>query len=237
MTTQVMDHTANVKLESLPAPVQRYVRYTGMIDAPAIRTARIRYTGKFRLGLDKPWMTIRATQTYTTNPPGFDWRASFRMFGVPLLSGRDRYQDGDGHMFGKLAGLFTVFDVSDDKLLQGTMVRYLQEAMWFPTAYLEPYITWHAVDDHTADATFKHAGKSVTGRFYFDDDGRILSFSAERYAEDNGTYTLRKWSTPVFDYATFGGLRIPSSGQGVWDWDGEDFVYIKMHLTDVVYNG
>ena len=142
-TPMITDET----LAGLPPPVQRYLTYSGVIGRPWIRTVKLKYTGQFRLGQDKPWMPMQAEQVYRTDPPGFQWRARFKMFGLPLLSARDTYSNGNGNMFGKLAGLFTVFDEQGAELLQGTMVRYLQEMVWFPTAYLGQYVTWAAVDD------------------------------------------------------------------------------------------
>ena len=223
-------------IAELPAPVQRYMNYTGVVGKPWIDTVSLKYTGQFRLGIDKPWMSMRVDQVYRINPPGFQWKANFKMFGFPLMSALDTYSDGEAHMFGKLAGLFTVFDARDDKLLQGTMVRYLQEMMWFPTAYLGEHVRWESVDDHAADVTFAYSGNQVTGRIYFDDEGRALSFIAERYGEHNGTYKLDNWATPITEYKIYDGFCVPSVGWGVWQLPEGDLTYIKLSVTDIVYN-
>ena len=141
-------------LKNLPEPAQRYLNYTGIVGKPWIDTARIKYEGIFRLGAEKPWMPIKAEQFYTTNLPGFHWKARFKMFGLWMVKGDDTYKAGHGHMFGKIAGLYTVFDARGPELDQGTMMRYLNEMMWFPTALLSDYVTWQAVDDHSFDVTF-----------------------------------------------------------------------------------
>lgn len=223
-------------LADLPPSVQRYLIYSGVIGRPWIHTVKMKYRGQFRLGQDKPWMPMQAEQVYRTDPPGFQWRARFKMFGLPLLSARDTYSSGNGHMFGKLAGSFTVFDEQGAELLQGTMVRYLQEMVWFPTAYLSKYVTWAAVDDHAADVTFSDAGEQVSGRFYFDDEGRVLSFIADRYAEHDGSYRLATWATPMTEYGMFEGLRVPCVGRGIWQLPEGDLTYIKLRVTDVAYN-
>jgi hypothetical protein len=223
-------------IAGLPAPVQRYMNYTGVVGNPWIDTVHLKYTGQFRLGAEKSWMPMQADQIYRTDPPGFQWKANFKMFGLPLMSALDTYSNGEGHMFGKLVGLFTIFDDRSDKLLQGTMVRYLQEMVWFPTAYLGENVTWEAVDDHAADVTFAYAGKQVTGRVYFDDAGRVLSFIAERYGENNGTYRLDTWSTPMTEYSIYDGFRVPGVGWGVWQLPEGDLTYIKLRVTNIAYN-
>jgi hypothetical protein len=223
-------------LAGLPAPVQRYLTYTGVIGKPWIQTVRVKYAGRFRTGAGNIWMPISVNQVYTTNPPSFLWKARFKMAGLPLLSGNDIYKAGHSHMHGKLMGLFTVVDGQGVEVDQGTIVRYLQEMTWFPIAYLGENITWQTVDDHAADVTLHDNGKSVTGRMYFDDAGRLLTFVAQRYGEFKGSYAMNKWATPVTEYGTFGGLRIPISGRGVWQDASGDFAYIDVRVHEIEYN-
>ena len=135
------------RLQDLPEPVRRYMGYTGVVGKPWIDTARIRYAGRFRMAADKPWMPIRAEQFYTTDPPAFHWKARFKMAGLWLMSADNTYSGGHGRMFGKVAGLIKVVDFRGDELDQGTMLRYLNEMTWFPTAFLGDNIAWQAVDD------------------------------------------------------------------------------------------
>ena len=129
-------------LENLPEPVRRYMVFTGVAGKPWIRSARIKQAGQFRMGMDRPWMPITAGQTYTIDRPGFEWKAAVRVAGLPLMRARDRYQDGHGHMFGKLAGLFTIFDARGPEMDQASLARYLSEMLWFPTAFLADNIQW-----------------------------------------------------------------------------------------------
>jgi len=239
-TVSVKDPSASIvtqaDLAGLPAPVRRYLTYSGIVGRPRIETVRLKYAGSFRMAGDKPWIPLSAEQFYTTNPPGFLWKAQFRFAGIPFMFGTDVYKDGHSHMHGKLLGLFTVVDGQGEEVDQGAMVRYLQEMTWFPCAYLNDYITWQAVDDHAADVTFHDNGKSVTLRMYFDDEGRMLACIAQRYGEFNGQYVVRTWATPITEYSTFNGLNIPAGGLGVWQLPSGDFPYINVRLTEIAYN-
>jgi hypothetical protein len=227
--------TAN-QLNHLPEPVRRYLTHAGIIGTPWIETVRLRYTGKFRTGADKPWMGITADQVYRTDPPAFHWKARLSMMGLPLLSGSDTYKNGHGHMFGRLAGLFTIFDARGPEMDQGTMVRYLQEIIWFPTAFLGDNITWKAVSEHAADVTFHDGGRSVSARLYVDDEGRLLTFKAERYTEKEGSFAMRMWTTPMTEYGLRGGLNLPVRGQAVWHMPEGDLTYADLTLGKVEYN-
>jgi hypothetical protein len=224
-------------LQNLPEPAQRYLNHTGVVGQPWIDTVRIKYAGVFRLGADKPWMPMKAEQVYTTNPPGFHWKARLKMFGLWLAKGDDTYKNGHGHMFGKIAGLYTIFDARGPELDQASMLRYLNETTWFPIALLSDYITWQAVDDHSFDVTFTDDGRSVTARFIIDAQGRLLNFVTQRYRENKGTFTLDTWTTPMTEHGVLAGLNLPIRGQAVWKLPDGDLPYADLKLTEVEYNG
>lgn len=223
-------------LQGLPEPVQRYLTYTGVVGKPRVQTARLTQAGRFRRAEDQPWMPMSAEQFYTVDPPGFAWNARFKVAGLPLLRARDTYQNGEGHMYARLAWVFPIFDVRGEELTQGAMVRYLQEMMWFPAAYLEPYIQWNAVDQTSADVTFTDHGKTVTGRMHFEAEGRVTEFVAERYRELNGEFILNTWSTPIDGYGKLAGLNLPVRGRAVWRLDTGDLTYVDLEILSVEYN-
>jgi hypothetical protein len=222
--------------EKLPDSVQRYLAYTGVVGSPWIDTVRLKQVGKFRQGPDRPWMPVTADEFFTTNPPSLIWNARFKVAGLPLLRAKDRYESGHGHMFGKLAGLFTVFDISGEELDQATMIRYLNEIMWFPTAFLGENISWEDVDEHSAQVTFSDHGKSVAARMFFDDVGRIANFTTMRYREIDGEFSFDRWSTPILGYGKLAGLKLPIRGQAVWNLASGDLPYADLKIMDLEYN-
>lgn len=223
-------------LQNLPEPVQRYMHYTGVLGKAWIDTVHLRQRGSFRRGVDQPWMPMTAKQFYTTNPPGFLWDARFKVAGLPLLRARDTYKDGHGHMFARLAGLFKIFDVRGEQLDQGAMLRFLNEMMWFPIALLGENITWQEVDERSAEVTFNDRGQSVSARLFFDKEGRLTDFTAMRYREINGDFSLDPWSTPITGYGDLAGLNLPVRGQAIWHLPTGDLPYVQLEITAIEYN-
>lgn len=224
------------RLIGLPEPVQRYMEYSGVIGKPWIRTAYVKQSGRFRQGFDKPWMPMAAEQVFTIDPPGMVWNARFKMYGLPLMRARDSYKNGEGHMFGKAAGLFTIFDDRSEYLTLGTMTRFLSEMIWFPTAYLSDYITWTAVDDQSADVAMTDRGRTVTGRMYFDSLGRPTVFEAMRYMGNQESSVLTPWFTPNKEYGVRDGLNIPVNGQVGWKLPEGDLIYGDFSIDKAEYN-
>ncbi len=223
------------RLLDLPAPIQRYLVYTGVVGMPWIKKVRLKYVGKFRQAADKPWMSMSAVESYTTDPASFLWVAKFKVAGIPLLRVIDKYENGKGSMLGKLAGVKTIFDVKGDELDQGAMMRYLNEIMWFPTAYLSEKISWEEIDDNSAKVIFSDFGMSVSAQIFIDDMGQLTNFIGERYRETNGDFSLDTWSTPISAYGEFAGLKLPSHGSAEWNLPDGDLSYIQLELKEIEY--
>ena len=120
---------------------------------------------------------------------------------------------------------------------QGAFMRYFNEIMWFPTAYLSETIAWEPIDDRSARATMTVEGQSVSAIFHFDEQDQLVDFVADRYrTQPNGTYQMETWSTPVYAYREFDSIRIPTKGSALWKLNSGDFEYIRLEVVEIEYN-
>ena len=71
-------------------------------------------------------------------------------------------------MFIKMLGVKTIGDVRGEEMDYSSLVRYLNEMMWFPTAFLNDNIRWEAVDQNSARVTITD-GRSASAVMYFDE--------------------------------------------------------------------
>jgi hypothetical protein len=224
---------AEEDLDGLPEPVQRWLRWAQVVGKPVPRTVRLSQEGRFRLGQNAGWMPFTAEEHFTTNPPGFLWQTSMRMFPGVSIVGRDRYADGEGSIQMRIMGLIPVANASGPDLNQGALLRYLNEIMWFPAAALSPFITWTEAGPDSATATITDGGISAEATFFFDTQGRPVDMRAVRY--DMGSNALQEWSTPLRAWGEFGGVGVPVEGAGVWRYPAGDFDYIELEITGVEY--
>jgi hypothetical protein len=223
------------QLEELPAAVRRYLIYTGVVDKPIPQTVRVQQHGQIRMAEGQPWIPFTAEEVYTVDPPGFVWSVLAQAGPLPL-PGIDHYTNGQGRMHIRPLGLFPAVDASGPELDQGAMMRFFNEIMWFPGAFVKDYITWREIDDTSAEATFTDGGKSVSAVLQFDASGRLLNFIAQRYMFDDEDSSLHTWSTPITTYGEMGGLRLPLSGSAIWNLSDGDFEYIQIDLTGIEYD-
>ncbi len=70
------------------------------------------------------------------------------------------------------------------ELAQGELLRFLAEAVWYPTALLPSQgVRWQAVTDNSARASLQDANTSVSLLFHFAENGLIESVRAESRGE------------------------------------------------------
>lgn len=224
------------ELARLPAPVARWLEQSGVVGKPRATSVHLSQSGFLRTSPDGAWMPAHAEQDFAVDTPGFVWRVNVRMLKVLPVLGRDAYSGGEGRMLITLGGLLRVVDASGDKTDQGTLLRFLGEMVWFPSAALEDYMRWEAIDERSARATMTYAGRSDSAVFEVDDAGRIVNVSAMRYLGGGEDARLESWVIPIEAWDTLDGVRIPVRGVVRWQLAAGDFDYYRWRVLDVKYN-
>lgn len=223
-------------LNELPRPVQNWLKYSQVVGKERIVAVRTKQDVSMRLKADSSWMNAQVEQYFRTDEPGFIWTVDIKM--VPLLHivGRDRYIDGRGNMLIKLLSLKTVANGSGKEIDQGTLLRYLAETMWFPSAAISKYIKWEEIDSTSAKATMSYKGVTASGVFTFNEKGEVLSLVAQRYGDFDGEYRMETWSVVTKGYKEFNGLNIPSEGDLIWKLKTGDFHWYHFKVKEMEYN-
>lgn len=222
---------ARAKLESapdelaragLPALVARYFAMVVPEGLTRVRGAHIRWTGEFQMRPGSGWRPFEAEQEFTTSPPGFVWDARIQMMPLVRVQVRDQYVAGQGAMLGKVGGLITVVNEGGTpEMASSALIRWLGEAVWFPTALLPAGpngdgVRWDAVNDTTARATVTDAGTTVSAEFHFAPTGEITRMTAMRYRDVNGTGVLTPFEGQYRNYARHDGVLIPMAAEVAW---------------------
>jgi len=138
----------------------------------------------------------------------------------------------------KLLSTVTVVNALGPELDQGSALRYLNEIMWFPTAYLSDYLSWQPIDSSSAKVTMTYGGTSASAVLFIDAEGKLKDFVCDRYRWVADGFSLDKWSTPIAQYGEMGGFRIPvGGGEGaVWHLPSGDYAYFQVDSLAVEYN-
>ncbi len=212
-------------IADLPPVVQRYFRYSQVIGKPRISSFGFSMEGRIRQSADADWMDLVSRQYNLLSDPA----RIYYIRGTWPMTGLDSYMYGEGRMQIKLLNLVSIADVSGPEMDLSGLVTFLNDLMLCPLGYFSVPVEWKQVGETQAELSLTNRGMTVTALVTFDEEGRVVNWeSDDRYAEVDGEQLRDRWSTPMDEYAEVNGLRIPVSGRGIHDFDGEPYVYVEL---------
>ncbi|MER2064458.1 MAG: DUF6544 family protein [Alkalibacterium sp.] len=230
------DIVSEEQIEGLPESVQRWFKRSGIIGKEKVMSVRLKQRAEMRLEPGGQWMPVEAEQYFVSEEPGFIWNARIKAAPFIHIAGRDKYLGGRGSMLIKPLSLFALTDSKGKEIDQGTLLRYLAETMWFPSALLNPYIEWESLDDKMARAHMTYKGVSASGDFTINEMGEVTRFEAERYGDFDGEFRMETWAIPVSEYKVFQGIKVPTRGEVTWKLAEGDFNWFNFEVTEIEYN-
>jgi len=224
-------------LEKLPPIVQKWLRNSGAMTEAPIKKVYLKQKGLLKTSPSGKWMPFTAEQWFNISPPSFIWMSDVSMWGPLYFSGRDKLSEGKGSMLIKLNGILPVVNSKNDlKTDEATMQRYMAEICWFPSAAMESYLHWEALDELTAKAIMTIDEKTVMGQFIFSPEGDIVSFETKRYMGQGKDIRQEIWQIHNSSFKTFHGIRIPNKSEVLWKLAEGDFKWLQLEISEIYYN-
>ncbi|WP_034258862.1 DUF6920 family protein [Altibacter lentus] len=224
-------------LHELPAVVQKWLHHSGVLWKPAIAALRLKQRGEMKTTGEGVWMPFTADQYISLTDPGFVWTTRVQMNKPLFLLGRDKLYKGESEMRISLLSLYNVVDEGPNaKIDSGAMQRFLGEMCWYPSFAASKFVSWEEVDATSARATLRLGDKEVSGLFVFSEEGKLLTFEADRYYGGTEDAKIEKWIITVDSYKEFGGYYIPNKCSATWKLETGDFTWLKLEITEVDYN-
>ena len=198
----------------LPDVVRKYLRAAMPAEGLCINSVRIRQKGEMRHHEGASWKPFTAVQYVSVSPPGMIWAGNAEYWPMTDLGILTTYLAGKGETTGYLWGLFTGFENRGAEMKAYLMLRWLGEAVWYPTALLPgDRIAWEAVESKQAEVSkarvlFTDGDMRVSGIFSFmKSDGAPLMFMVE----DGAMPGLRiyRWYCTYSKWSRFGDYQVP----------------------------
>ena len=223
-------------LAGLPPPVQRYLRFAGVVGTPRVQGFRARLTGRIRSSATAPWMPFMAEQHNFYDPPRrYFWMEATRG-GLPV-DGLHAYGETDASMRIRLLSLVPVVDLGGSDMMRTETVTIFNDMCIFaPGSLLDPSIRWREIDELSVEATYTNGPHTICAVLVFDDSGALVNFRSDdrpALAEDKKTMLPQRWSTPIRDYRTFGPYRLATRAEGRYAPTSGEYAYIEIEVREV----
>ncbi|MFP5416701.1 MAG: DUF6544 family protein [Actinomycetes bacterium] len=226
------------ELAGLPATVERYFRFMGVVGRPRVRSFRARLSGRFRQRPGQRFMPAEIWQYDTVAPIARVFWMRIDFAGLIPMIGRDSYIDGRGRMLGKLLDTLVVADGEGERFDIGELTTWLNDAVLLaPSMLLDAGVTFRPVDDSSFEVELSDAGRTVRARVLVDADGAPVDFVTEdRFADLPGGLVRARWSTPVSGWHVLDGAAMPAAGTAVWHLPEGAFTYAEFAFDGLEAN-
>ncbi len=221
-------------LQPLPSPVQKYLRYAGVVNKPKVKNMRVVMDVQMR-EKGKDFFPATSVQYNFFNEPTRLFFMKAKMFGI-TVPGYHHYMQKKALMDIRLFGLFTMVQMAGEEMNKAETVTYFNDmCLMAPATLIDNRIKWEPVDEKKAKAVFTNGNISITAILYFNDQGQLINFtSGDRY-DVNGKQWI-PFSTPVHEYKNYTGYNLFYKGDAVWHYPDGEFVYGKFILKEIEYN-
>ncbi|MEH6763429.1 MAG: DUF6544 family protein [Aequorivita antarctica] len=221
-------------IQNLPIPVQKYLKYVGVLGKPKIKTVKAIFKGEMR-EKGKDWFAFTSEQYNFFEKPTrlFFLKAIFK--GLPT-QGYHFYKDGKASMLIKLVSVFPVVDINEPDMFKTETVTFFNDMCLFaPGALIDKNIEWQTIDDKTVKATYTNKKTTISAILYFNENDQLINFVSEDRMDVNSNQKI-PFSTPVTKYGIINGYNLPVAADAVYQFPDGDFIYGKFFLLDVKYN-
>lgn len=228
------DLLTNADIQSLPLPVQKYLRYCNVVNKPKVKNIRVVFDGEMR-EKGKDWFTLTCVQYNFFDEPTRLFFLKAKMFGLTVPGYHD-YQQATARMNIKLFGLLPMVQKGGLEMNKAETVTVFNDmCLLAPATLIDKRIEWVAVDNVSAQAIFTNGTNKITATLQFGGQGQLVNFiSDDRYAVSD--MTQYRFSTPVKEYTRLNDVNIFKYGEAVWHYPDGEFVYGKFRLKSIEYN-
>ncbi len=224
------DLLTDLDLQLLPEPVQRYLKYSGVLNKPKLKNMRIVFEGHMReKGKDFFPFTCEQYNFFDDPTRLFFMKATIKGLNVP---GYHKYSHQTALMDIRLFGFFPVVKkVGKDMDQAETVTLFNDMCLMAPATLIDKRITWQAIDNNSAKATFTNHTITISAILYFNEEGQLVDFISNDRDVNHVPF-----STPVGNYKKIDGINIMTYGEAIWHYPDGKFVYGKFNLKAIEYN-
>lgn len=222
----------------LPAPVQRYLRVTGSVGKPRVRSVQVEFDAEMFSKPGAAGMRGPAVQVDRFDLPRRLFFMRTCMAGVPVAVLHD-YAGTQASMQVRLAALFDVVDLRGETLARTETVTLLNDLCVFAPSWLvDARLAWQPIDDSRCAVVYTQGPHRVRAVLEFNGAGELVNFHSEDRGalQKDGSLRLLHWSTPLRDYREFDGRRVATQGEALYRYPQGDFAYGRFVLKQIRFD-
>jgi hypothetical protein len=221
-------------IKHLPGPVQKYLRYVGVLYKAKVFNVRVVMKGRMR-DKKRDWFPFSTIQYNFFDEPTRLFYIKAKIYGI-MIPGYHRFIGPSASKNIKLFGLISVLKKTGELVDQSETVIMLNDmCVLAPATLICKNIKWNEINDREVEAKFSNQGVTVTAKLIFNEEGQLVNF----ISNDRAAIAEKKkypFSTPLSEYQDLGGINLATHGEAIWHYPEGEFVYGELDLVKIEYN-
>ena len=225
-------------LMSLPTPVQRYLRYSGVVGKPKVTHFKVCFDGKIRKNEQSEWMPFTSEQFNFMEPASRCFLMKATMKGLPV-GGYHKFDNSGAFMDIRLFSLVPVqYQGNKEMQVAETVTFFNDMCCMAPATLIDQRIQWLETAGNNVKATFTNQGITITAWLYFNDQGQLINFTSEDRFAAGEDQIMRQipWSTPLQNYQSIHEGQHPGYAETIYHYPEGQLCYGTFQLTGLAYN-
>lgn len=225
-----------IEIGDVPKIVWKYYNFAGVFGKKKASRVKVSLKGYVRNIENEKWKPFTSEQYYTIDPISYVWNKKTYLGKFPTTLMYEKLGETMGYMSYKVLGVFKSFEHVGRAVNEAAVIKYLNDILWFPTAFIHKDIKWEEVDENAARAIITKGNITRSAIFYFNNEGMPVNFKSNRYkyrGKERGTY---EWSVPVKGWKEFNGCKVPQFGRVLWHLPEGDFCYMQFEVVDIKFD-
>lgn len=217
----------------LPLPVQKYLKYVGVLDKAPIKNFYAAFDGTMKDG--QRTFSFESEQYNFFQEPSRLFFMKGKIYGL-TVPGYHKYMGQEASMDIKLFGLLPLVNENNDMMFKSeTVTTFVEMCFFAPSCLVDKRITWEEIDAYSSRAYFSNKNTRISATLHFNSEGQLINFvSDDRYAISE--MKSHRFSTPVSNYKEVSGYKVPNDIQLIWHYPEGDFVYGTLRLKQLLFN-
>lgn len=223
--------------DSLPKPAIQWLEKIGAVGSEQVMGIHMKQKGWMKMEPEQEeWAQVEAEQYCFVEPPSFYWKARMKWAGLSI-TGTDSFRNGRAGMDIRFLGLIPVNRaVSNSKLKESALQRYMMEMAWYPSLLFSPYIRFVKSSERSIEAEMTYKGVTASVTYDFTERGRLKYVRAMRYKDTDDEAVRLPCIAEMHEWKEIDGIEIPWRADITWVIDGRPFTWYKFTVESAELN-
>lgn len=217
---------------TLLARLRQFCFPGGEEAARSVTAIRISEQGEMRMSPEARWIPFTAEETIEARRSSFRWQARLSSSRLTPVTVTDAYENGQGYLTVKAAGLIPLKKITGAQVDQGELQRYLASIAFCPPILLNhPGLDWTKAGPLTLRVRDQDGSPEAMVDLELAEDGRPLACRAERPRLVGKQSVLTAWMGRYLEFQEMEGLRVAARLEVSWQLPEGLFTYFRSQLT------